>query len=129
MSDPGARELKKLLETPFTVFASASEKLGEALAQSEGLDGDVPDEAFDAITRLREAYAALARRIENIDTAFNRPQDEALAACAAMDVGLEELTTGIVDGYGKPAEKALHRAKSKMERAATALETAAGSIR
>lgn len=127
MSDPGARPLKKLLETPFTLFADASEKLGEALAQSEGLDGDVPDAAFDAITKLREGYAALANRIENIDT-YSKSKDEALAACAAMDIGLEELATGIVDGYGKPAEKALNRAELKMERAATALEKAAARI-
>jgi hypothetical protein len=126
--DPGARQIKKLIETPFSVFATASDTLGEGLAQSEGLDGDVPDSASDAITKLREAYAALYQRIDAIYTNLNNPKEEALAACKAMDVGLEEMQTGIIDGYGKPAEKALDKATKKMERAADALEKAAGRL-
>jgi hypothetical protein len=126
--DSGAYAIKELIETPRTVFATASEALGEGLAQSEGLDGDVPDSASDAITKLREAYAALAQRIDAIYTNNSSAKDEALAACKAMDIGLEELQTGIIDGYGKPAEKALARATKKMERAAVALDKAAGRL-
>src|SRR5262245_60781902 len=122
MSDYGAVAIKELIETPFTVFASASDKLGEGLAQSEGLDGDVPDSAGEAISKLREAYAALAARIDRIETSKSSAKDEALAACQAMDVGLEEMQTGIIDGYGKAAEKALAKATKKMERAAAALD-------
>lgn len=126
--DGGAHEIKDLIETPRSVFATASETLGAGLAQSEGQDGDVPDSALEAITTLREAYAALANRIEAIYTDNASAKDEALAACKAMDIGLEELQTGIIDGYGIPAEKALTRATKKMERAAAALDKAAGRL-
>jgi DNA repair exonuclease SbcCD ATPase subunit len=127
-ADSGAYEIKELIETPRTVFATASEALGEGLAQSEGLDGDVPASASEAINKLREAYAALKQRIEDIYTNNSSAKDEAMAACATMVIGLEELQTGIIDGYGKPAEKALANATKKMERAATALEKAAGRL-
>ncbi|MBS1844522.1 MAG: hypothetical protein JST53_08915 [Actinobacteria bacterium] len=126
--DSGAYEIKDLIEKPRSVFATNSEALGEGLAQSEGLDGDVPDSALEAITTLREAYAALGQRIEAIYTDNSNAKDEALAACAAMVIGLEELQTGIIDGYGIPAEKALARATKKMERAAAALDKAAGRL-
>jgi hypothetical protein len=126
--DSGARQIKELIEKPYSVFATASDTLGAGLAQSEGLDGDVPDSASDAITQLRQAYAALAQRIDAIYTDLNNPKDEALAACKAMDVGLEEMQTGIIDGYGKPAEKALAKAVKKMELAAAALDKAAGKL-
>jgi hypothetical protein len=128
MSDAGAAAIKDLIETPRSVFSTASEALGAGLAQSEGQDGDVPDSAFEAITKLREAYAALANRIDGIYTGNSSAKDEAMAACQAMDVGLEELQTGIVDGYGAAAEKALARATKKMERAAIALDKAAGRL-
>jgi hypothetical protein len=127
-ADSGARQIKELIETPRSVFATASDTLGAGLAQSEGLDGDVPDSASDAIVKLREAYAALAQRIDAIYTSRTGAKDEALAACAAMDIGLEEMQTGIIDGYGQPAEKALDRATKKMERAAAALDKAAGRL-
>lgn len=127
-ADSGAYEIKDLIETPRSVFATASEALGAGLAQSEGLDGDVPDSAGEAITKLREAYAALAQRIDAIYTVNTHAKDEALAACKAMDIGLEEMQTGIIDGYGKAAEKALSRATKKMERAAVALDQAAGRL-
>jgi len=127
-ADSGAWQIKEVIEKPYSVFATASDELGAGLAQSEGLDGDVPNSASDAITLLREAYAALAQRIEAIYTDRNKPKDEALAACKAMDIGLEEMQTGIIDGYGKPAEKALDRATKKMEAAAAALDKAAGRI-
>jgi hypothetical protein len=128
MSDAGAAVIKDLIETPRSVFSTASEALGAGLAQSEGQDGDVPDSAFEAITKLREAYAALANRIDGVETSSVSAKGEAMAACQAMDVGLEELQTGIVDGYGVAAEKALAKATKKMERAAIALDKAAGRL-
>lgn len=126
--DGGAYRIKELIETPRTVFADASEALGAGLAQSEGLDGDVPDSVFDAITKLREAYAALARGTDAIYTNNSNAKDEVLRACRTMEVGLEEMQTGIIDGYGKAAEKALGRATKRMELAAAALDKAAGRL-
>jgi hypothetical protein len=127
-ADVGAATIKHLLEEPSGKLTNAVEALGAGLAQSEGLDGDVPDSVIDAITKLKEIYAAVRQVVEDTYTSNSHAQDEVLAALTAMDVGLSEMQTGIIDGYGKPAEKALDKATRKMERAADALDKAAGRI-
>jgi hypothetical protein len=128
IADFGAATIKALIEEPSTELAAAVEKLGAGLAAAEGLNGEVPPSTDAAITKLRGIYSALAQRIKSTGTDNSGPKNEALAGLAAMDVGLSQLQTGIQDGYGKAAEKALEQATKKMERAANQLDHAAASI-
>jgi len=123
MADAGAVVVRKLLETPSSSLTQALEKLQSGLGEAKGLQGEVPSSTTTAIEKLRTIYSALNGRIEGVDTG-NAIRDEALAALARMDVGLQALASALSQGSGEEAARSYAMAVRRLEAAGTGLERA-----
>ncbi len=123
--DPGAAEIKKLLETPSTSLEAAVELLGTNLeaahaAQTGGVR--LPESTRAPINQLHNYYRELFRRIAACET-NNRARREAMKALKRMEEGLDNLATAVsLEGEEAKEETAL--GATEMERAGTELARA-----
>jgi hypothetical protein len=123
--DPGAEQVKKLLETPSTSLEAAIELLGTNLEAAHGAQtGGVrlPESTRTPINQLHTYYRELLRRIAACET-NNPARREAMKACKRMEEGLDNLATAIgLEGEEAEGETAL--GAIEMERAGTELARA-----
>lgn len=123
--DPGAEEVRKLLETPSVSLEAAIQLLGTNLEAAHGAQtGGVrlPESTRTPVNQLHNYYRELFRRIAGCET--NDPaRREAMKACRRMEAGLDNLATAIgLEGEEAEAETAL--GAIEMERAGTELARA-----
>jgi hypothetical protein len=123
--DPGAEEVKKLLETPSTSLETAIDLLATNLEAAHGAEtGGVrlPAGTRTPVNQLHNYYRELFRRIAACET--NNPvRREAMKACKRMEEGLENLATAI-GLEGEEAEEETELGATEMERAGTELARA-----
>jgi hypothetical protein len=122
IDDPGADEVKKLLETPSTSLEAAIQSLGANLeaahaAQTGGIR--LPESTRTPINQLHAYYRELFRRISGCET-NNPARKEAMKACKRMEEGLDNLATAI-GLEGEEAKQETELGAIEMERAGTEL--------
>jgi len=123
MGDAGSVRIRAVLETPSSALTKALEKLQAGLGAAEGLQAEVPGSTSTAIEKLRAIYAAMAQEIEGIDSG-NAIKNEALAALAKMNIGLESLASGISQGSGEEAARSYSMAVRRLEAAGAGIDRA-----
>jgi hypothetical protein len=123
--DPGAGDLRALLETPSLPLERAIAALGTSLESAEGaVSGglELPESANPPIAQLRAYYSELRRRIAAVETS-NPGRRGAIKALRRMDAGLAALAAAVgVEGEEAQQEAALGAVE--MERAGTELKRA-----
>ncbi len=127
--DPGARQLKALLEAPSVPLEAGLDALGAALEKAHGAETGgamLPPSARAPVVQLQGIYGRLLQRVESIETG-NSGRGIAIKALGRMEAGLGNLAKAI-DLEGEAAAKEAGRGASEMERAGNELERAAGSL-
>jgi hypothetical protein len=123
--DPGAAQLKALLETPSVALEAAIEALGSALETAHGAEtggAKLPESARAPVSKLQSLYRELHRRVASIET--NNPgRRGAMSALGRMETGLGNLATAI-GLEGEEAEEEVGLGAAEMERAGTELQKA-----
>jgi hypothetical protein len=125
MSDPGAAELKALLEAPSVPLEAAIEALGAALETAHGAEtggAKLPESARAPVARLQSLYHQLLRHVSSIETS-NPGRHGAMKALQRMESGLGNLATAI-GLEGEEAEEEADLGADQMERAGTELQKA-----
>lgn len=127
--DPGARQLKALLETPSLPLEAGLEALGAALETAHGAETGgamLPTSAHAPVSQLQGVYRRLLGRVESIETS-NPGRQVAIQALMRMESGLGNLAKAI-GLEGEAAAKEAGRGAVEMERAGSELERAAGRL-
>jgi hypothetical protein len=127
--DPGARQLKALLETPSVPLEAGLEALGAALRTAHGAETGgamLPASARAPVSQLQGIYRRLLQRVESIETS-NSGRQVAIKALTRMESGLGNLATAI-GLEGEAAAKEAGRGAVEMERAGSEVERAAGRL-
>lgn len=127
--DPGAEQIKKLLETPSTALEAAIDSLASNLEAAHGAQtGGVrlPASTRTPVNQLHNYYRELLRHIAGCET--NNPgRREAMKACKRMEEGLDNLATAI-GLEGEEAEGETQLGAIEMERAGSELARALGRL-
>ncbi|MBS1895100.1 MAG: hypothetical protein JST59_27690 [Actinobacteria bacterium] len=121
--DPGAAELKALLEAPSLPLEEAIDALGATLETAHGAEAGgakLPESARGPITQLQGLYRQLLRRVGSIETG-NPGRRGAMKAIQRMESGLGNLATAI-GLEGEEAEQEAGLGADQMERAGTELQ-------
>jgi hypothetical protein len=127
--DPGAQQLKALLETPSVPLETALEALGAALETAHGAKSEgakLPTSARAPVSQLQGIYRRLLQRVESIESS-NPGRGGAIKALKRMESGLGNLATAI-GLEGEAAAKEAGRGAAEMDRAGSELERAAGRL-
>jgi hypothetical protein len=123
--DPGAAELKVLLETPSVPLEEAIDALGAALETAHGAEtggAKLPESAGAAVVKLQNLYHQLLRHVSSIETS-NPGRHGAIKALQRMGTGLGNLATA-TGLEGEEAEEEAGLGAVEMERAGTELQKA-----
>lgn len=123
--DPGAGELKALLETPSVPLERAIEALGSSLETAHGAEtggARLPESARAPIAQLHAYYRELGRHVASIETS-NPGRNGAMKALRRMETGLDNLATSI-GLEGEEAKQEAELGAVEMERAGTELARA-----
>jgi hypothetical protein len=127
--DPGAAELKAVLETPSLALEEAIQALGAALETAHGAEtggAKLPETARAPIARLQSLYRNLLRRVGSIETS-NPGRRGAIKALQRMETGLGNLAAAI-GLEGEEAEEEAGLGADQMQRAGTELQKAVGML-
>jgi len=127
--DPGAAELKVLLETPSVPLEAAIEALGTSLEAAHAADtggAALPVSARAPITQLHAYYRELNRHVAAIETG-NPGRQGAMKALRRMEEGLDNLAAA-VGLEGEEAQEEAELGAVEMERATSELQRAVAKL-
>jgi hypothetical protein len=127
--DPGAAELKAVLETPSVALEDAVEALATSLESAHGAEAGgakLPQSALAPIGRMQNYYSRLLQHIGEIETS-NPGRREAIKALKRMETGLNNFAAAVrVEGEEAEQEAALGAVE--MNRAGSELARAVGRL-
>jgi hypothetical protein len=127
--DPGAQELKAVLDTPSVALEDALEDLATSLEQAHGAKtggAKLPQDALGPIGRLQSYYSRLLQHIGVIETS-NAGRREAIKALQRMQSGLNNLAAA-VRSEGEEAEEEAGLGADQMQRAGSELARAVRTL-
>ena len=127
--DPGAQQLKALLETPSVPLETALDALAAALETAHGKQSGgamLPTSARAPVSQLQGIYRHLLQRVESIESS-NPGRGSAIKALTRMESGLGNLAKAI-GLEGEEAAKEAGRGAAEMDRAGSELQRAAGRL-
>ncbi|HVW46929.1 MAG TPA: hypothetical protein VHA76_07745 [Solirubrobacterales bacterium] len=123
--DPGARELRALLETPSVPLEAAIEALGTSLEAAHGAEAGgaaLPAGARAPISRLHDYFRELNRHVASIETG-NPGRSGAMKALRRMEGALDNLAAAVAM-EGEEAKQEAELGAVGMERASSELQRA-----
>jgi hypothetical protein len=127
--DPGAAELRAVLEAPSVPLEDAVEALATSLESAHGAEAGgakLPQSALAPIGKMQNYYSRLLQHIGEIETS-NPGRREAIKALQRMETGLNNFAAA-VRVEGEEAEQEVALGAAEMDRAGSELARAVGRL-